>query len=63
MKRCLPLILALSLLLSGCSGSIFTNYREIEQMQLIQTLGVDRIGNRLSVSVSGGHSSETTKPA
>ena len=61
MKRCLPLILTLSLLLSGCSGSIFTNYREIEQMQLIQTLGVDRMGNRLSVSVSGGHSSETTK--
>ena len=61
MKRCISLILTLSLLLSGCSGSIFTNYREIEQMQLIQTLGVDRIGNRLSVSVSGGHSSETTK--
>lgn len=53
-KAIIPLTLSLSLLLSGCGGvgSIYSNYREIEHLQPVQTLGVDSgaIGVELSVS-------------
>lgn len=63
MKRIVPLLLALSLtLLSGCSstGSVYTNYREIEQMLLIRTLGFDRSERQLRATVSGGEKGEYT---
>ena len=34
--------LGLALLLSGCSGtSIYTDYHEVEDLELIRTIGVD----------------------
>ena len=53
MKRIIPLILACVLPLSGCGGgSIYANYREVEHLQPVQTLGMDAsdIGVRLTVS-------------
>lgn len=55
--KILPLlILSLTLpCLTGCSGSIYANYRDLEQIQLIQTLGVDRTGpGSLRLSISSG---------
>ena len=52
MKRII-IPLAAALLLTGCSGSIFSGYRETEHLQLVQALGVDSEdagGLRLSVS-------------
>lgn len=41
MKRLLALLLALSALaLPGCSG-VYTNYREMEQLLVLQTMGID----------------------
>ena len=40
MKRII-IPLAAALLLTGCSGSIFSGYRETEHLQLVQALGVD----------------------
>lgn len=67
MKKLLCLILAASLfLLSGCSGgSIYTNYREVEQLMVIQTMGFDRSDGGITLSVStgnsgGGSSADTT---
>lgn len=50
-------VLALSLLgLSGCSGgSIYSNYREIEQLVVIQTMGFDAAGEGVGLSVSSGN--------
>lgn len=57
MKRILTWTLILSMsVCSGCSGtgSIYTNYREIEEMQLIRTIGFDRRQGQLVASISGG---------
>lgn len=58
MKKLICLICAASLfLLSGCSsGSIYTNYREVEQLMVIQTLGFDKDYNGITLSVSTGNS-------
>lgn len=55
-KKLVILLLALTLPLSGCSGhgSIYSNYREIEHLLPVQTLGLDasEFGVKLSVSCS-----------
>lgn len=58
MKKLLCIISAASLLLlSGCSGgSIYTNYREVEQLMVIQTMGFDRSSDGITLSVSTGNS-------
>lgn len=54
MRTCISILTTLCLLLcSGCSG-LSGNYREIEQMRLIYTMGFDIEKNRLLLSVSGG---------
>lgn len=54
MRPCISIITALCLLFcSGCSG-LSSNYREIEQMRLIHTIGFDLEKNQLLLSVSGG---------
>ena len=58
MKRIIAAVCALSLMLtaSGCSGgSIYSNYRDIAELLVIQTLGFDLsdAGVRLSVSAEG----------
>lgn len=53
-KAIIPLALCLSLLLSGCGGvgSIYSNYREIEHLQPVQTLGIDSSPAGIELSVS-----------
>ncbi len=42
-RRTLALLLAAGMLCSGCStGAISSNYRAVEDLELIQTIGVDR---------------------
>lgn len=58
MKKFIAVLCALSLMLtaSGCSGgSIYSNYRDIAELLVIQTLGFDLsdAGVRLSVSAEG----------
>ncbi len=63
MKKLIALtVAALTLLLSGCgssSGSIFSNYRETEHLQLVQAFGADTSEDGESVTISVS----CTKPA
>lgn len=44
---------AVLLLLTGCSGKIlFEDYREIDQMELIQTVGVDKSGDLITATAA-----------
>ena len=56
-KKLTAAVLALSLIaLSGCSGgSIYSNYREIEQLVVIQTMGFDAAGDGVGLSISSGN--------
>lgn len=58
MKRVIALTVGLCLCLSGCvsAGTVYSNYRELEEMELILSLGFDAVreGVRLSVSGSSG---------
>lgn len=58
MKKLICLICAASLfILSGCSGgSIYANYREVEQLMVIQTMGFDKTAGGVTLSVSTGNS-------
>ena len=52
--RLLIPVLLLSLL-TGCSGRwIYSDYREIDQMELIQALGMDEKGEEITVTASTG---------
>jgi len=53
MKKLASFALSLSILLqaSGC-GSIYTNYKEIEQLQVIQTMGLDYLSGGVSLSLA-----------
>lgn len=51
-------VLVLAALLAGCSGgSIYSNYRELEQLMVIQTLGFDRTPDGVRLSASSGSDS------
>ncbi len=52
------LFTALLLSMSGCNGSIYSNYIEVEELQLVQTFGVDYIKNGSEVSISTGEGLE-----
>lgn len=54
MRRCLPLLLCLLLPLAGCEADQFPAGREIENMTLMRTLGVDAKGQGVTVTVSSG---------
>lgn len=51
MKRLLSLILCLVPLFSGC-GSIYLNYKDIEQIKVIQTMGLDYIPSGVQLTLS-----------
>lgn len=65
MRRSCLLILALALLLTGCRqyAGVLPYGREIEDMELIRTLGVDTAaeGAGVSVTASGGAAQEETR--
>lgn len=64
MKRICLLVLALALLLTGCRryAGILPYGREIEDMELIRTLGVDGAGEAgVAVTASGGRQEEGTQ--
>ncbi len=53
MKRLLLLPLFLCLIFSGCTkGLVFQDYREIDQMTPVQTLGIDRNGDLVTATAS-----------
>ena len=62
MKKIVFLLLsaAMVFVLTGCDhgGSIYSNYREVEQLQLIRTLGVDPAPEGLRLTVSSGKTGE-----
>ena len=52
-KRLLPPLLVLCFLCTGCMGELtFGDFREIDQLVLAETLGVDRTGQLFTVSLS-----------
>ena len=62
MKRFLIIYcLLLSLLLSGCK-TIYNNYKEIEQLLVIQTMGLDEHGNGVLLSLASDVGSSGAKP-
>lgn len=67
-RRCAALLLALipALLCSGCSQSagIYRNYRAIEDLQVVQTLGVDlEPDGRVTVTAAVAGAGDSTAPA
>lgn len=61
--RALALLLAAGLLCSGCgSGAISTNYRPVEDLMLIQTIGVDLAPEGVCLSASTGRVGENEPP-
>lgn len=61
--RALALLLAAGLLCSWCgSGAISTNYRPVEDLMLIQTIGVDLAPEGVCLSVSTGRAGENEPP-
>lgn len=59
MRRISALLLGL-LTLAGCSpsGSIYKNFRAVEDLQLVQTLGFDWADGEITVTVSSGEETE-----
>lgn len=59
MKKLLSLLLCFIPFLNGC-GSIYSNYRELEQIKVIQTMGLDYIpsGVQLTLSSASGGSGD-----
>ena len=67
LRRLLSLSLAPALLcgaLSGCGvgGSVYANYRELDQLRLIRALGYDSGGAGVALSASTGKQGEDGKP-
>lgn len=61
--KCIAPVLCLSLL-SGCSsGSIYSNFRETEQLMVVQTMGFDLSQKGFTVSVSTGGGDKITRMA
>lgn len=60
MKKRLAAILALLLGCSGCSqtGSIYANFRAVEDLQLVQTFGFDWHDGEITITVSSGEETD-----
>ena len=62
-RRALALLLAAGMLCSGCStGAISSNYRAVEDLELIQTIGVDRAPEGVCLSAATGKVGEGEAP-
>ena len=65
MKKIAAFIMAAAVAVSssGCSGlSIFSNYREIEDLELIRTIGVDSDPQGVNVIISSGSTGSESAP-
>jgi len=60
MKKFLLYIIVCSLLLSGC-GSIYSNYREVEQLLVIETMGFDYLPGGVQLTLASGISSGSSQ--
>ena len=61
-KKCAAAVIfaALAVCLSGCShGGATGNLRELDRIELVQTIGIDREGDMISVTAATGSLSET----
>ena len=59
----LALLLAAGMLCSGCStGAISSNYRPVEDLELIQPIGVDRAPEGVCLSAATGKAGEGEAP-
>lgn len=47
-------VLPLALVLNGCGASMESDRHDVERLLLIQTMGIDRVEDRLEMSVSSG---------
>lgn len=65
MRRGLLMLLPLLFLCGGCQDSIYANYRDIEQLRPVQTLGLDADADTgaVTVSVSAGEGRDEKAPA
>lgn len=63
MKKFFGLLITICMLLSlcGCRG-IYSNYREVEQIMVIQTMGIDNKSGGVNLSVASGTVSSGTGP-
>lgn len=52
-KGCILFLAALLLLQSGCRGSIYSIYRDVERLRPIQTMGLDLQDGRIVMSAAG----------
>ncbi|MBQ3211614.1 MAG: hypothetical protein IJB09_08980 [Oscillospiraceae bacterium] len=60
MRKCILYITVFSLILSGC-GSIYSNYREVEQLLVIETMGFDYLPGGVQLTLASGISSAGIK--
>lgn len=62
MKKFIAVLIIICVLpsLTGCehSGTIYSNYREVEQLQLIRAVGVDADGDNVRLTISSGEPNE-----
>lgn len=62
-RRALALLLAAGMLCSECStGAISSNYRPVEDLELIQTIGVDLVPEGVCLSAATGKAGEDEAP-
>lgn len=63
MKRGLSLLIIICMLLSlsGCSG-IYSNFRELERLLVIQTMGIDFAEEGVGISLASGAKSDGSSP-
>lgn len=64
MRRCLPIIIIVCITLSGCGlrGGIYANYRAVEDLLPVQTLGVDGGDGCVTLTVSAGQQESGGSP-
>ena len=65
MRRALAVLLLISLFLplSGCTLSVYNNYRELERLQVIETVGFDAAeGGGVKLSISAGRDASGREP-
>lgn len=56
-------IICAMLLCGGCQGSIYSNYRDVERLQPVQTLGIDAQNGSVCVAVAAGEGQGEGIPA